>query len=271
MTAPGGGTSRLRVGGLALIGVAVVAAIIGLASMATNGAPSPTAAPQPAGSSTDRAPEVVPPPALPPAEPVPTGDGAVPAPPPGEPAPGAAPPPEQAPAPGDEPAPGPGPGPAPDGPPADPGAPGAAEAPAPGAPGQADAGGNPPAAAPVAPGGNGGSGVRSGDVSGGAGKGGSSASAVHAPLRVYNNSTISGLAARAAEDFRRAGWPIDEVGNYPHGIIPTTTVYFRPGTDEEAPARALAEQFGMRVNPRFEGLKEASPGIIVIVTNDYGR
>ena len=91
------------------------------------------------------------------------------------------------------------------------------------------------------------------------------------PVRVYNNSTITGLAARAAEDFRRAGWPIDEVGNYPHGVIPTTTVYYRPGTDEEAPARALAQQFGMRVNPRFEGMQDATPGIIVIVTNDYGR
>jgi hypothetical protein len=93
----------------------------------------------------------------------------------------------------------------------------------------------------------------------------------HLPLRVYNNSTISGLATRAAEDFRRAGWPIDEIGNYPHGIIPTTTVYYRPGTEEEAAAKALAEQFGMRANPRFEGLQHASPGIIVIVTNDYGR
>ncbi|HYH33082.1 MAG TPA: LytR C-terminal domain-containing protein, partial [Pseudonocardia sp.] len=78
-------------------------------------------------------------------------------------------------------------------------------------------------------------------------------------------------ATRAAEDFRRAGWPIDEIGNYPHGIIPTTTVYFRPGTSEEESARVLGAQFGMRVNPRFEGLREASPGIIVIVTNDYGR
>jgi hypothetical protein len=110
-------------------------------------------------------------------------------------------------------------------------------------------------------------GARTGDARGGNG----GPSAVNAPLRVYNNSTIAGLATRAAEDFRRAGWPIDEVGNYPHGIIPTTTVYFRPGTDEEAPARALAEQFRMRVNPRFEGLQSATPGIIVIVTNDYGR
>jgi hypothetical protein len=224
--APGGGPSPLRLGGLALIGVAVVAAIIGLANMATSGDPVPTAAPTPAAPSVTPAPAAEPPPAvLPPAEPVPTDDGGVPVTPFDEPAPPAAPAP--APAPGGT-----------------PGAPGA------------------PAPAPPADGG-----ARTGDTSGGTG----GTSAERTPLRVYNNSTVAGLAARAAEDFRNAGWPIEEVGNYPQGVIPTTTVYYRPGTDEEAPARALAQQFGMRVNPRFEGMQNATPGIIVIVTNDYGR
>ena len=129
------------------------------------------------------------------------------------------------------------------------------------------------AAAPAPSGGGSGGGTHTGgDVrSGRAGGGGSAASVAHLPLRVYNNSTIGGLATRAADDFRKAGWPIDEIGNYPQGIIPTTTVYYRPGTDEEAPAKALAEQFGMRANPRFDGIQQASPGIIVIVTNDYGH
>jgi hypothetical protein len=93
--------------------------------------------------------------------------------------------------------------------------------------------------------------------------------AVRAPLRVYNNSTITGLAARAAADFRNAGWQVEEVGNYPSGIIPTSTVYYRPGTGEQQAAQALAGQFGLRVEPRFSGLDEASPGLIVIATNDY--
>ncbi|QYN40904.1 LytR C-terminal domain-containing protein [Pseudonocardia sp. DSM 110487] len=125
-------------------------------------------------------------------------------------------------------------------------------------------------AAPApAPSGGGGGDARTGGTT--AGRSGGGTSATRLPLRVYNNSTISGLATRAAEDFRNAGWPIDEIGNYPQGVIPTTTVYYRPGTNEEAPAKALAEQFGMRVNSRFEGLQHATPGIIVIVTNDYGR
>jgi hypothetical protein len=128
-------------------------------------------------------------------------------------------------------------------------------------------------AAPAPAPSGGGSGARTGDDAGAArsGGGGGGTSVARLPLRVYNNSTISGLATRAAEDFRKAGWPIDEIGNYPHGIIPTTTVYFRPGTEEETAAKALAEQFRIRANPRFEGLRHASPGIIVIVTNDYGR
>jgi hypothetical protein len=88
-------------------------------------------------------------------------------------------------------------------------------------------------------------------------------------VRVYNNSTIRGLAARAASDFSAAGWTVVEVGNYPWGIIPTSTVYYQEGTDQQAGAESIAAEFGMRVEPRFSGIAQASPGIIVIVTNDY--
>ncbi|HEX2131364.1 MAG TPA: LytR C-terminal domain-containing protein [Actinophytocola sp.] len=89
------------------------------------------------------------------------------------------------------------------------------------------------------------------------------------PVRVYNNSTISGLATRAADELRESGWTVAEVGNYPSGVIPTTTVYFRPGTAEESAAELLGDEFGMRVEPRFTGLSGFDPGLIVIVTNDY--
>ncbi|MFE9743807.1 LytR C-terminal domain-containing protein [Saccharothrix saharensis] len=89
------------------------------------------------------------------------------------------------------------------------------------------------------------------------------------PVRVYNNSTTQGLAARASDDVQRAGWEVAEKGNYSSGNIPTTTVYFRPGTEEEASARELARILNARVEPRFDGIQSAHPGIIVIVTNDY--
>lgn len=90
------------------------------------------------------------------------------------------------------------------------------------------------------------------------------------PVRVYNNGTIQGLAARAAGEFRANGWNITEVSAYPYGVIPTTTAYYTPGTDEETAAKALAATFGMRAEERFEGIKNSTPGVIVILTNDYG-
>jgi hypothetical protein len=106
----------------------------------------------------------------------------------------------------------------------------------------------------------------------GGGAGGDGGSGVaKGPIRVYNNSTITGLATDAAGDFRARGWDVGEVANYPFGIISTTTVYYRPGTAEQGVAEQLGQEFGLRVNPRFEGLKDATPGVIVIVTNDFPR
>jgi hypothetical protein len=89
------------------------------------------------------------------------------------------------------------------------------------------------------------------------------------PVRVYNNGTIPHLAEQAANDFRSAGYTVPTVGNYSQGIIATTTVYYRPGTAEEAEANAMAQAFHMRSMPRFDGIQQADPGVIVIITNDY--
>jgi hypothetical protein len=98
---------------------------------------------------------------------------------------------------------------------------------------------------------------------------GGSSSVAHGPLRVYNNSLIQGLAARAAADFRSAGWTVSEIGGYPGATIPTSTVYYRPGTDEQTAAQEIGRAFGLRVEPRFSGIQSASPGVIVIVTREY--
>ncbi|PXY31021.1 LytR C-terminal domain-containing protein [Prauserella muralis] len=95
------------------------------------------------------------------------------------------------------------------------------------------------------------------------------ASAKWVAVRVYNNSTIKGLASEAAEDFRSQGWNVVDVSNYSSGVIPTSTAYFRPGTAEETAARSLAGMFGLRAEPRFEGIADSSAGVIVIVTKDY--
>jgi len=97
------------------------------------------------------------------------------------------------------------------------------------------------------------------------------AGAARGPVRVYNNSTVTGLAARAANDFRADGWQVGQVANYSSGNIPTSTVYYRPGTAEQSTATTIASEFGLRAEPRFSGIDDATPGLIVIVTNDYQK
>jgi hypothetical protein len=208
------GSSRRRIAGLALVGVGVIAAIIGLASLTLGGGGgdgSGTAAPPAAGTPTSAAPDGG---TLTPAPPTASGPVVVPTFPSTTAAVAAPPPTEAPPAPADG----------------------------------ADQGG-----ADQGDGSGGGSGVAKG------------------PIRVYNNSTITGLASDAAGDFSARGWQVGEVSNYPFGIISTTTVYYRPGTAEQGIAEALGQEFNLRVNPRFEGLKDATPGVIVIVTNDFPR
>ncbi|MFC4854320.1 LytR C-terminal domain-containing protein [Actinophytocola glycyrrhizae] len=89
------------------------------------------------------------------------------------------------------------------------------------------------------------------------------------PVRVLNNSTVSGLAATAADDLREDGWQVTEIGNYSASNLPETTVFFRPGTTEEAAARALATTFGLAVKPRIDTLANQPAGIIIVVTSDY--
>ncbi|UOZ08180.1 LytR C-terminal domain-containing protein [Amycolatopsis sp. WQ 127309] len=88
-------------------------------------------------------------------------------------------------------------------------------------------------------------------------------------VRVFNNSLIKDLAERAASDFRGDGWTVNEVGNYSQGTIPVTTAFYRPGTDEEAAAKQLAQEFQIKAEPRFPGIESASPGVIIIVTKEY--
>ncbi|MGH4015949.1 MAG: LytR C-terminal domain-containing protein [Pseudonocardiaceae bacterium] len=219
MSTPEGTGPRwpLRTAGLALLGLAAVAALIGLVLVITDA--DQTAADGPIPATTDQHPasESAPPPVIPAPPTAPTS----PAPPPSVPA-------TPAPAPA---VPGPaGPGPAIPGP-----------GPAAPVPAESDA-----------------------DVAT-SGKGDG-----HGAARVYNNSTIRGLATRAASDLTAAGWTVVEVGNYSGGRIPTTTVYYQEGTDQRATAEAIGAEFGLRVEPRFAGIANAPPGVIVIVTNDYG-
>ncbi len=209
---PSGPRPLLRTGGIALLGVGILAAAIGVFTAATGGNGAGTAVPSASSQ------------ALPPSAPA-SGAAVVPA----EPIPSAA-----APAPT-----------------AAVGATPAETAPA--VPDGAAARSTPPLAAGPAP-----------DAASGGERG-----AARAPLRVYNNSLIQGLAAQAKADFEAAGWAVTEISGYSGGTVPASTAYFRPGTSEEAAAQELGREFGLRVEPRFPGIAQSTGGVIVIVTADY--
>jgi LytR cell envelope-related transcriptional attenuator len=87
------------------------------------------------------------------------------------------------------------------------------------------------------------------------------------PVRVLNNSTIAGLAAKTGSRLTASGWNVTETGNYSSGVMSKTTVFYE-NSREQATAQAIADQLGGRVEPRSAGLGGSAPGIIVIVTND---
>jgi len=127
----------------------------------------------------------------------------------------------------------------------------------------------PPVVAAPAPGQTGPDGT-GGGVAGAQAPTGGGQPAVRAPLRVYNNSLVPGLAARAAENFKSAGWTIDEVGGF-QGRLLESAAYYRPGTAEEAAAKELAAQFELVAKPRFAEIQGARPGVIVILIRDYAE
>jgi hypothetical protein len=61
-------------------------------------------------------------------------------------------------------------------------------------------------------------------------------------VEVYNNTSISGLAAATAAELQDAGWQVVGVDNW-RGDIPASTVYYPAGFENEA--RELAETIGV--------------------------
>ncbi|KAA0022138.1 LytR C-terminal domain-containing protein [Antrihabitans cavernicola] len=85
-------------------------------------------------------------------------------------------------------------------------------------------------------------------------------------VRVFNNSSITGLAAKTADELKADGWNVAETGNYSEGQIPKTTVYYGDSASEKTAAEAIANTIGASAEKRFAGIENSSPGVIVIVT-----
>jgi hypothetical protein len=56
---------------------------------------------------------------------------------------------------------------------------------------------------------------------------------------VLNDSRIQGLAARAATQFRAAGWVVGGTGNFKGDDVPETTIFY-PAAEKAAAARLAA-------------------------------
>jgi hypothetical protein len=89
------------------------------------------------------------------------------------------------------------------------------------------------------------------------------------PVRVFNNTSIPGLAARAAEDFRVDGWLVTEIGNYAGLPLLVSTVYYHWGALEETAAHELAKNFMLDNEPNPDDPGNLNPGLVVIVRGDY--
>jgi hypothetical protein len=98
---------------------------------------------------------------------------------------------------------------------------------------------------------------------------GSSSSAGKQPLVVLNNTTVTGLAGKAAARFEAGGWTVTSYGNYQNTILSTCAYYDPAVPGAQAAALALQQQFPAikRVVAKFAGLP-AGP-IVVVLTDDY--
>ncbi|MFD4368561.1 LytR C-terminal domain-containing protein [Rhodococcus sp. NPDC058521] len=87
-------------------------------------------------------------------------------------------------------------------------------------------------------------------------------------VRVLNNSNVQGLAGNTANELTGSGWTVAETGNYSEGTISKTTVYYGTGAAEKQAATEIASELGVTAEPRFPGIADSTPGVIVIVTED---
>lgn len=85
-------------------------------------------------------------------------------------------------------------------------------------------------------------------------------------LVVLNATTRSGLAARAAQVLRAAGWTVRTTGNYRSATPPTTVYYFEPS--QQASAAAVAADLGG--SPAVtQSSQFPSTAITVVLGQDY--
>lgn len=83
-----------------------------------------------------------------------------------------------------------------------------------------------------------------------------------ATVSVFNNTKITGHAARTAQGARALGWKVSEVGNW-RGSVPASTVYFP--APFEAEAKTLAQDLEIaRVQPTAAGMSTRGLTVVLV-------
>ena len=91
------------------------------------------------------------------------------------------------------------------------------------------------------------------------------------PLVVLNNTTISGLAAEAAQRFEQGGWTVTSYGNLDNAIVSTCAYYDPSVRHAKGAAEELQREYPtiQRVEPKFDGLVDGP--VVVVLTPGYSN
>jgi len=97
---------------------------------------------------------------------------------------------------------------------------------------------------------------------------------VRAPITVLNATQTTGMAAKAADAFKAAGWESGGVGGYTGGDVAASTVFFTEGDETQRQAALqLVDAFPQLTGPtpRFFDLPAGvpAPGLVVVLAADW--
>jgi hypothetical protein len=100
------------------------------------------------------------------------------------------------------------------------------------------------------------------------------AAPVRAPITVLNSTKTTGLAAKASDAFKAAGWVPAGVGGYTGGDVAASTVFFTQGDENQRQAAVqLVDKFPQLQGPtpRFFQLPAGvtAPGLVVVLGPDW--
>jgi LytR cell envelope-related transcriptional attenuator len=86
-----------------------------------------------------------------------------------------------------------------------------------------------------------------------------------ADVRVYNISSQSGIASKAADQIKQGGYNVTDIGNLTLPKVSATTVYFGSAAGEQETAEAVGKLLKAPVAPRTPDVSDQPPGVIVVV------